>query len=176
VNRVGCAVGRPLPSRLSRSARSSLDVAVGERRWATLRDAGAIGDTGRKSLTALGLGDPSDPTNVAAYGKELATVQETSPGHFQGTLDITKAPLPSITAPLLAQAGDALKSVPFEATTDGQDRLVSITIKLPSLGPNVPASTTTVTFSAFGTPVNIQPPSPSETEEAPAIVYQGLGG
>jgi hypothetical protein len=134
-------------------------------------------DTTRlKSLASLGLGDPSDPTNVTVYGQELATVQQTSPGHFVGTLDITKAPLGSITSAILAQAGDALKSVPFEATVDSQDRFTSITVKMPALGNLVPASTTTVTFSDFGTSVSVQAPAASETQEAPDALYQAFGG
>jgi hypothetical protein len=129
-----------------------------------------------KSLSSLGLGNPSDPTNLGAYSKEIVSVQQTAPGKYQGILDITKAPLPSITSSILAQAGDALKSVPFEATTDDQSRLTSMTVKMPPLGANVPASTTTVKFSDFGTPVSVQAPPASQTQEAPALLYSALGG
>jgi hypothetical protein len=129
-----------------------------------------------KSLASLGLGDPSDPTNLSTYAKEIVTVQQTSPGQYQGTLDITKAPLPSLTAALLAQAGDALKSVPFTATTDDQGRLTSMTVQMPSLGAGIPPSTTKVGFSDFGTPVNVQAPPAAQTQEAPDMLYQVLGG
>lgn len=129
-----------------------------------------------KSLSSLGLGDPSDPTNLSSYAKEIVTVQQTAPGQYQGTLDITKAPLPTIASSVLAQAGDAIKSVPFTATTDDQSRLTAMTVKMPPLGTSAPASTTTIAFSDFGAPVTITAPAKSQTQEAPALFYTALGG
>jgi hypothetical protein len=129
-----------------------------------------------RSLASLGFSDPWDPTNLSAYGKDLITVQQSSPGQFQGTVDITKAPLPSLTSALLAQFGDAFKAIPFQATTDDEGRLTSLTIQMPALGADIPASTTKMTFSDFGTPVHVQAPPAAQTQEAPDAVYQLFGG
>jgi hypothetical protein len=128
------------------------------------------------SLTALGLGNPSDPASLSAYSKQIVTVQQTGPGQYQGTLDLTKAPLPSIASSVLAQAGDAIKSVPFVATTDDQSRLTSMTVNLPPLGTSAPASTTTIKFSDFGAPVTVHAPAKSQVQEAPAVFYSLFGG
>jgi hypothetical protein len=47
-------------------------------------------------LATPGFNDPWDPTNLSVYGQDLVTVTQSSPGQFQGTVDITKVPLPSM--------------------------------------------------------------------------------
>lgn len=79
-----------------------------------------------KLLSSLGIGDPSDPTNLAAF--------------------------------------------------DDQSRLTSLTVKVPPLSADRPASTTTVTLSDFGAPVTIAAPAKAQTQEAPANLYAALGG
>jgi hypothetical protein len=128
-----------------------------------------------KTLATLGLGDPWDPTNLSVYGQDLVTVTQSSPGQLQGTVDITKVPLPSM-ASAVAGFGDAVKAIPFQARTDDQGRITSLTIQLPALGTAVPASTTTMTFSDFGAPVHVDAPPASQTREAPDALYQIFGG
>ncbi|MFI5908615.1 hypothetical protein [Dactylosporangium sp. NPDC051541] len=126
-------------------------------------------DGTKTTLSKLGLGSPDDPTGIKGFADTLATVEKTGPGAYKGTIDATKRNLPAFSTQVLQSMGDAAKAVPFEATVGADGYLTGLTIKMPAAG-QVPATTTTQTFSDFGKPVTITKPAQSETQPAPAAL------
>ena len=126
-------------------------------------------------LSSTGLGDLSDPSGLESYAKAVATVHLTGPGQYEGTLDFSKLAAASIAESFGPIGGDAIKAVPFTATTDEQDRLTSIVIKMPSIGAGMPATTLTARFSDFGGPVTIQAPPAAQIQEAPKNLFPSFG-
>ncbi|WP_432827972.1 hypothetical protein [Dactylosporangium sp. CA-092794] len=126
-------------------------------------------DGAKTSLSKLGLGSPDDPANVKGLADAIATVERDGPGGYKGTFDMTKRNLPEASTAMLQQMGDAAKSVPFEATVGADGYLTALTVKMPAAG-QVPATTSTTTFSDFGKPVSISKPADADVQPAPAAL------
>ncbi|MGI5239884.1 hypothetical protein [Dactylosporangium sp. CA-139066] len=126
-------------------------------------------DGTKTSLSKLGLGNPDDPANVKGISDAIVTAERTGSGSYKGTVDLTKRNVPSTSAALLQQMGDAAKSVPFEATINSDGFLTSLTMNVPAAG-QVPATTAKSTFTDFGKPVTIAKPADAETQAAPAAL------
>jgi hypothetical protein len=126
-------------------------------------------DGSKTSLSKLGLGDPDDPANVKGLTDAFVTVERTGAGSFKGTIDLTKRKVPSNSAALLQQMGDAAKSVPFEATVGADGYVTSVSKDVPAAG-QVPATKSKSTFSDFGKPVTITKPADAEIQPAPAAL------
>ncbi|GAA2371266.1 hypothetical protein [Dactylosporangium salmoneum] len=131
-------------------------------------------DGSKTSLAKLGLGDPDDPASVKGFSEAIVTAERTGTGAYKGTLDMTKRKVPESGAALVQQMGDAAKSVPFEATTNADGYVTSLTIMMPAAG-QIPATTAKSTFSDFGKPVTITKPAAAEVQAAPAALLAQLG-
>jgi hypothetical protein len=135
-----------------------------------------IDATKAKSLSALGLSDPSDPTNIGKFGDAVVSAEKTGPGQYKGTIDLTKSSAAGVSSQVLGQMGDAAKAVPFEATVNGDGYVTALTIHMPASGTQVPASTTTMTFGDFGKAPAVKAPEKAQSQEAPQQLYSVLGG
>lgn len=116
-----------------------------------------------------------DPAGAQRLVDSIATVERTGEGRYRGTLDLTKATDQSVVnKSTLDQLGDRAKAVPFEATVDAQGRLANLKMDL-GLLQGIP-TVIDVTYSDFGAPVTVTKPAANDVVEAPAEVYQFLGG
>jgi hypothetical protein len=113
--------------------------------------------------------------DAAGAGKFLNTVaeaQETSPGSFSGTLDLTKMPTGSSGVSVNA-LGDKAKAVPFTATVDDQGRLNTLTIDMSAIDAKL--GTLKTTYSGFGEPVSVEAPAAADTVEPDPQLLKLLG-
>jgi hypothetical protein len=119
------------------------------------------------SGAAFGIKPGKDLLSPSALISGVTTARRTSSTGYAGTIDLTKS-----TLPFAQQLGASAAPVPFTATVDSSGRVASIVIT-----PPVSASTTgtvTLTYSGYGTPVNLQPPPAAQTVPAPDMIYQFL--
>ncbi|GAA3302266.1 hypothetical protein Dvina_24950 [Dactylosporangium vinaceum] len=126
-------------------------------------------DGSKTSLSKLGLGSPDDPANIKNFTDAVVTAEKTGATSFKGTFDATKRNIPAVGAQLIQSMGDAAKAIPFEATVGADGYLTGLTVKMPAAG-QIPATTSTQTFSDFGKPVTIKKPAAGETQPAPAAL------
>jgi hypothetical protein len=127
-----------------------------------------------KSLAVLGIADPSDPTGANSLSKQIVTANKSGSGDYTGTLDLTKAAVAGIPVAAITSVGDKAKSVPFTASVDSQGRLTKLSFTVPAQG-SMPDTPVTITYSDFGSSVNVTKPT-SNVQEAPQAVYTFLGG
>lgn len=117
-----------------------------------------------------------DPAGAAKFLNAVSTAEKVDDDTYTGQLDLTRAAGGGVVDEKeLGQLGDKARSVPFEATTDAQGRLVKLAVDIPALE-GQPAQTMTVTYSAFGTKVAVKKPPARNVREAPDTVYGTLGG
>lgn len=120
------------------------------------------------SMEKFGLKDLEDPTQAAALMESLVSVEKTGDGTFKGTIDVTKI---ETLQDEVEDLGDKAKSIPFEATVDGEGRLTQMTMTLPA-GDATPEMEIELKYFDFGEATKITKPADSEVVEAPAEVYQ----
>jgi hypothetical protein len=115
---------------------------------------------------ALGLSAIEDPTGVQALVAATHDVKRTGQT-YTGTVDMTRVTAwgPANIAQVL-QLGNAAKTIPFEATVDGQDRLLTMRV-------NLPGNPVQATYSDFGAPVTAA--APATSEPLPDHLYGMLG-
>lgn len=123
------------------------------------------------SLENFGLQDLSDPTQAAQLMEQLVDVEKTGDGTFKGTIDMSK--LDQLDEDIQA-LGDQAKSIPFEATVDGEGRLTLMKMMVPA-GGSTPAMDIEMKYSDFGSASAISAPAAGDVVEAPAEMYQMFG-
>ncbi|HET6211728.1 MAG TPA: hypothetical protein VFE14_02515 [Micromonosporaceae bacterium] len=128
-----------------------------------------------KSLESLGVSNLSDPTSAEQLGKQFVTVERNGDRGYKGTLDLTKGVSMGADKDAIAKLGDKAKAVPFEATVDSQGRLATLKFTVPAVGSDK-ETTVDVTYSDFGASVDLAKPAAADVVEAPASIYQMLGG
>jgi hypothetical protein len=103
---------------------------------------------------ALGISSTKDPTGIRPLVAAVTEAQQTGDA-WKGTVDLTHvAHWGPISPETTEQLGDAAKSVPFEATVDGQGRLTKMTVQLPG-------NAVTALYTDFGSAVPVtMPPNP----------------
>ncbi|GAA2889132.1 hypothetical protein Acy02nite_58650 [Actinoplanes cyaneus] len=117
-----------------------------------------------------------DPANTAELLKSTTDVTTAGEGSYSGTLDLTKAAgVAGISKVTVDGYGADAQKVPFEATLDPQDRLETLTLRLPAVD-NREAQPLVVKYSDYGQTVTAQKPPAGQVVEAPDNVYQALGG
>jgi hypothetical protein len=117
-----------------------------------------------------------DPVDTANLLSSTTDVHSTGTNAYAGTLDLTKAAgLAGISKVTIDGYGQAASQVPFTAGLDGQGRLSELTINLPAVN-GQQAQPIDVLYTDYGTPVSVQRPAASAVTEAPASIYQALGG
>ncbi len=123
---------------------------------------GMDGKTWRKMSGTGGPGTLGsyDPTDTVKALEAAAEVKWAGDNAVTGNIDLAKAG-----QQLGMGAGDAAKlpvaTVPFEAAFDGEGRLTKYTLTIPAIG-SEPATKMTMTYSDFGTPVDVQAPTGAE--------------
>jgi hypothetical protein len=117
-----------------------------------------------------------DPVNTANLLSSTTDVHSTGTNSFAGTLDLTKAAgLAGISKVTIDGYGAAASQVPFTAGLDAQGQLSELTINLPAVN-GQQAQPIDALYTDYGTPVTVQRPAAAEITEAPASIYQALGG
>lgn len=118
----------------------------------------------------------TDPGEAGAILRAIVEVEQTGAGQFVGTTDLTRQNEAEIVdAATLKALGARAKSVPFEATLDGQGRLTSVVVKIPAAG-GAKATTYEVTYSDFGTAPSPSVPAADQQQEATAAAYEMVNG
>ncbi len=129
-----------------------------------------------KSLDAVAFGGPTDPTGLRSLVAALATAESAGDKQIKGTFDFTKGTWgPAVDADAVKSLGDKAKSVPFEATIDDKGRLATLKVMVPAYG-TTKEEVVNISYSDFGAPVKVTPPSASETAEAPETLYALING
>ncbi|GIF09850.1 hypothetical protein [Actinoplanes siamensis] len=117
-----------------------------------------------------------DPANTAELLGATTDVRQAGEGSYGGTLDLTKAAgVAGISKVTVDGYGADAQRVPFEATLDQQDRLDTLTLRLPAVD-NRETQPLVVKYSDYGQTVTAQQPPSGQISEAPDSVYQALGG
>lgn len=117
-----------------------------------------------------------DPANTAELLRGTTDVTTAGEGAYSGTLDLTKAAgVAGISKVTIDGYGADAQKVPFEATLDSQDRLETLTLRLPAVD-NREAEPLVIKYSGYGQTVTTERPPAGQITEAPASVYQALGG
>ncbi|BCJ42711.1 hypothetical protein GCM10010168_05470 [Actinoplanes ianthinogenes] len=117
-----------------------------------------------------------DPANTADLLRATTDVRRSGESSYSGTLDLTKAAgVAGISKVTVDGYGADAQRVPFEAILDSQDRLEQLTLRLPAVD-NREAQPLVIKYSGYGQPVTVQRPPAGQITEAPASVYQALGG
>jgi hypothetical protein len=114
--------------------------------------------------------DLSDPVGLTRFASELDTVKHSGPNAYEGLFDASGASpafLP-LGAPSLWAIGHF--STPFKATTDGQGRVVAITIEMTQQ--DKPTITMKTTFSKQGAALTTKAPAKSQYAEADDMYYR----
>jgi len=105
------------------------------------------------------------PLGIEAVFVNVANVTRTDATHLAGVVDLTKATGPEVGG----KSGAADAAVPFNATLDGQGRLVELRIN----GANFNLS---ITFADYGSPTPVAAPAAADVLPAPDGLYQALSG
>jgi len=120
--------------------------------------------------------DESDPGATSAIMSAIVTAEQTSPGHFKGTTDLTKQGDAAIVdAKTVTALGAKAKSLAFTAVTDGSGRLSSVVVKIPAVG-KTKAHQYAVTYADYGTAPSPAEPSAGDQQKAPSAAYDMLNG
>jgi len=128
------------------------------------------------SLKGVGVEDITDPVGLKGFDKAIVSAEKTGDRTYKGTLDLSKFTSGSfVDAATAAKNADKIKAVPFEATLDEKGRLTKLSFTVPALD-SEPADPTEITYSDYGTPVDITKPSADTVIEAPETVYKILSG
>lgn len=128
-----------------------------------------------KNIGGLSLGSITDPSAAMAARDAFVTVERTGDRTFRGTLDLTKATaVPGGGAAMKQAYGEAARSVPFEATLDGDQRVSSVKVSMPA-GKAVAAFTIDARYSDFGASVSVERPPADQITEAPDAIYNEVG-
>jgi hypothetical protein len=129
-----------------------------------------------KDSSLIGYDGSTDPGYAQLLVQKATGVKETSPGHFAGTTDLTRATDAEIVdAKTLTKLGAKAKTVPFTATIDAQGNLTSLIAKIPAAGA-VKAKTYSVKYDGFGTTAALAAPAAGEQQKAASVIYQMLAG
>jgi len=115
---------------------------------------------------ALGLSAIKDPTGVQALIAATRDVQRQG-RTYRGTVDMTRVVAwGPVNVAQVAQLGAAARAIPFEATVDGQERLVDMKVSIPD-------NPVEATYAGFGSPVLVD--EPKGAEPLPDHLYGMLG-
>jgi len=142
------------------------------KKWLLLDRSKLTGDDTLPSPTD----DESDPGATSAIMSAIVTAEQTSPGHFKGTTDLTKQGDAAIVdAKTVTALGAKAKSLAFTAVTDGSGRLSSVVVKIPAVG-KTKAHQYAVTYADYGTAPSPAEPSAGDQQKAPSAAYDMLNG
>lgn len=117
-----------------------------------------------------------DPANTAQLLTSTTDVRQVDARSYEGTLDLTKvAGVSGINKATVESYGDTAQKVPFTAGLDDQGRLSALTIQLPAVNGQQSAPLE-VLYTEYGVTVEDLRPPAAQVVEAPADLYDTLGG
>ena len=117
-----------------------------------------------------------DPVRTADLLGSTTDVHSVGSNLYAGSLDLSKAAgLGGLNQVTIDGYGSAAQRVPFTVGLDDQGRVSVLTINLPAVN-GQPTQPIEALYTDYGTPVTVQPPAASTVTEAPAELYQALGG
>ncbi|MGW0431674.1 hypothetical protein ACWDV4_03855 [Micromonospora sp. NPDC003197] len=117
-----------------------------------------------------------DPAGADVLTKAIVDVQKTGEGAYSGKIDLSKATEAGLSnEEVLKALGAQANSLPFTAKLDAQGRLTELAIKVPTVG-DIKEQELKVTYSDYGAATAAQKPEASQTQEAPAGVYDFFKG
>lgn len=120
--------------------------------------------------------DDTDPGQTGAVMRAIVDVEQTGPGRFAGTTDLTQqGDAEIVDAATLKALGAKAKKVPFEAAVDARGRLVSALVKIPAAG-RIKAQKYQVSYSGYGEAPTPVAPAAGEAQPATATAYEMLNG
>jgi hypothetical protein len=129
-----------------------------------------------KSLAAVGIKDINDPSGASNLSTSVASVRKSGDHSFTGTLDLTRGSNGiGLDDVAVAQLGDKVGSVPFEASVNNEGRLERWKMTIPASGASQ-AISYEVGYSDFGRVPALNRPPANEVAEAPEAVYKMLQG
>jgi hypothetical protein len=164
---------------------------VEEQTWIKMRFTGTEGLTGLPKLpkkwmlidpakiknskdVPLGYDAETDPGEAGTVVRGIVDVRQAGAGEFAGTTDLTaEGESEIVDADHLAALGTRAKAVPFEATVDGQGRLISTVVKIPAAGKHK-AARYEVTYGDFGKVPTPRVPAADQQQRATKEAYELL--
>lgn len=118
-----------------------------------------------------------DPTLSTRYLDTIESAAETSPGHYQGRIDLAelraRAAGDRTAQQLTTLLGPSPRRVTFEASVDRSGRLTELAISVLRSDSSA-QSTVTTRYRDFGTPVRVAAPPAAQVREAPQQLYTVL--
>jgi hypothetical protein len=129
-----------------------------------------------KENAPLEYADETDPGEAGAILRAIVDVEQSTPGHFTGTTDLTQQGEAEIVdAATLKALGAKAKAIPFEAEVDSQGRLTRAVVRIPAAG-KAKATTYEVTYGDFGTAPSPAVPAADQQQQATKAAYEMLNG
>jgi hypothetical protein len=127
-----------------------------------------------KESLELDVAGDADPAGTDDILDAVVVAEHAGDRRYEGTVDlsgVTDAGL--LDDEVVGRLGDAAKTVPFEATLDGERRLVNLKLRIPSV-PKVKAQVWEITYSDYGAAPKLRKPRASNVQEAPSQIYELL--
>ncbi len=115
--------------------------------------------------------DPADSSGLLAG---VVSAQRQDARHYTAVIDLTKASGVAVDTATMAKLGAKSKAVPANVTVDDQGRLTDLRLDLTSVDPSL--APVEISYSGYGQPVTVTPPSDGTVTEAPDSLYALLGG
>jgi hypothetical protein len=123
-----------------------------------------------KSGSPFVYGEESDPGYTNEVFEFATNVTRSSPGRFSGVSDLSDTSDDILPAGWLKALGGKATAIPFTAVVDGQGRLTSVAVKIPSAG-KYKAATYQVTYDRYGATATPTAPAAADQTKAPASFY-----
>ena len=118
-----------------------------------------------------GIASATGPVDTTKLVDSANNVRKVDATHYQGTVDLTQGSSLAIDQSTLSALAGKAKSIPFEATVDGQNRLAELKITIPAVG-DQPQQVIDSTYSNYGTPVTVTAPPAGQVVQAPQFAYE----
>jgi len=116
--------------------------------------------------------DNVEPVGAGEVFEAIVTAEAAGERRYRGTVDLNRATDSKLVDYEHVRAmGDKATSVPFEATVDEKNRLVSLKLDAPAAG-TFKATTWQVTYLDYGVAASLDPPAANEVVPAPPVVYE----
>lgn len=129
-----------------------------------------------KESVPLEYADETDPGEAGAILRAIVDVEQSTPGHFTGTTDLTQqGDAEIVDAATLKALGAKAKAIPFEAEVDSQGRLTRAVVRIPAAG-KAKATAYEVKYGEFGTAASPVVPAADQQQKATKAAYEMLNG
>ena len=121
----------------------------------------------------LDVSEDPDPGGAKDIFAAIVTAENAGDRRYEGTVDISATDAGLLDDEVVGRLGNAAKTVPFEATLDGERRLVNLKLRIPA-APKVKAQVWEITYSDYGAAPKLRKPRAGNVQEAPSQIYELL--